>query len=529
MTATSTPQPRRVTVEPDNGGLFLSLSLTSVKELTKMNDNIDSTNAILDCELCIIGAGIGGLNALHSASSYLKATDRVVLVDQHPLPGGMWQDTYEFVRLHQPHPMFTAGNIAWKKRMPAEHLAYRHEVTEQFAHCLNELRHRVDLVTLFEHIYQGHREFDDIVEIDILKPHAQGAVKIRAKRLIKATGYNVKPAPPLSLSSSEIHSTSPTEAVFLGEEMASSNTPILIVGGGKTAMDTAHALCQRFPGREIRMVVGQGVMFFNRDTFFKTGIMRWIGGVVFFEGFLDLALRFNGSNFDQVNQYRLKKYGLALTKAPQQFHVGVISTEELALIRSGLSEVIEDYLDDIVDTPAGPKAILRSGREFDLPAGSWIINCTGLIARQNVEYEPYISDTGRVLSINMTSMPFFLTSYCGYFLTHLMYREALLSTPLYAADMTELVVKGKAAVGCVAESATILNVLLIMKALPVQVFNDCLIDTNRWYPLPRRLPIVLRFMLNNQRFASQCQQALDCFSSNSGISIAPLPHVCRQI
>ena len=123
MTATSTPQPRRVTVEPDNGGLFLSLSLTSVKELTKMNDNIDSTNAILDCELCIIGAGIGGLNALHSASSYLKATDRVVLVDQHPLPGGMWQDTYEFVRLHQPHPMFTAGNIAWKKRRPAEHLA----------------------------------------------------------------------------------------------------------------------------------------------------------------------------------------------------------------------------------------------------------------------------------------------------------------------------------------------------------------------------------------------------------------------
>ena len=65
------------------------------------------------CDLCIVGAGIAGLNALFAASRYLSRNNKVILIDRRPRAGGMWVDVYPYVRLHQPHPMFTAGNIAW--------------------------------------------------------------------------------------------------------------------------------------------------------------------------------------------------------------------------------------------------------------------------------------------------------------------------------------------------------------------------------------------------------------------------------
>ncbi|MEM9269646.1 MAG: NAD(P)-binding protein, partial [Pseudomonadota bacterium] len=74
-------------------------------------------------ELCVIGAGIAGLNALFVAQSYLPKGARVALVDRKSAPGGMWTETYDFVRLHKPHPMFTAGNIAWEGSRPRDHLA----------------------------------------------------------------------------------------------------------------------------------------------------------------------------------------------------------------------------------------------------------------------------------------------------------------------------------------------------------------------------------------------------------------------
>ena len=69
--------------------------------------------AVESCAVCIVGAGVAGLNALFVASQYLSHDQKVVLIDRRERVGGMWVDTYPYVRLHQPHPMFTAGNIKW--------------------------------------------------------------------------------------------------------------------------------------------------------------------------------------------------------------------------------------------------------------------------------------------------------------------------------------------------------------------------------------------------------------------------------
>ena len=50
------------------------------------------------------------------------------------------------------------------------------------------------------------------------------------------------------------------------------------IGGGKTAMDTAHTLITHYPGREVNLVAGSGTFFSSRDRFFPTGARRWWGG-----------------------------------------------------------------------------------------------------------------------------------------------------------------------------------------------------------------------------------------------------------
>jgi cation diffusion facilitator CzcD-associated flavoprotein CzcO len=84
-------------------------------------------------QISVVGTGIAALNALVVASGYLQKGQRVVLVERRPRCGGMWNDAYPFVRLHQPHGMFTAGSIKWQAGRPPSHLAARHEVLDHFA------------------------------------------------------------------------------------------------------------------------------------------------------------------------------------------------------------------------------------------------------------------------------------------------------------------------------------------------------------------------------------------------------------
>src|SRR6516165_6121394 len=95
------------------------------------------------CDVCIVGAGIAGLNALFAASRYHSRDQKVILIDRRARVGGMWVDVYPYVRLHQPHPMFTAGNIEWTLGKDRSYLATKGEVLDHFQHCVDVIRERV--------------------------------------------------------------------------------------------------------------------------------------------------------------------------------------------------------------------------------------------------------------------------------------------------------------------------------------------------------------------------------------------------
>ena len=182
-------------------------------------------SAVEHCDVCIVGTGIAGLNALFVASRYLSRDQKVILVDRRERVGGMWVDTYPYVRLHQPHPMFTAGNIKWTLGKDRAYLATKGEVLDHFAHCLDVIKQRVRVDEFFGWEMESDDETDGVVRIRCRSSDGRILV-VETKRLIKAYGIGVMPNDPLKISSARVQSVSPDFCDMRGDDMRTNDTPV---------------------------------------------------------------------------------------------------------------------------------------------------------------------------------------------------------------------------------------------------------------------------------------------------------------
>jgi hypothetical protein len=472
-------------------------------------------------DLIVIGAGIAGLNALAVSSHYLSPRDRVVLLDSRPRAGGMWVDTYDFVRLHQPHSIFTAGDIAWQLDKPAGHLASRDEVLDHLRHCVDVARTKLDLEERFGWEYVEHAEVGGAVAVTVRGP--DGRIEtLTTRRLIKAYGNHVLPSSPLSLSSAAVRSTTPEALSNLIAKRPGDSGPVWIVGSGKTAMDAALMLRRECPGRELNMVAGSGTMFSRRETFFPTGPRRWYAGTRINAMLRQVALRFDGTNEQDVAAWFADTYGISPSAEPTGFFGAYLSDAECAGIRAGVRRIEPGHLDDVLDTADGPTIVLRDGRSLAIPAGSWVVNCTGYLAQPRRPYEPFASDTGNVLSIQLRSSvtgPF--TSFAGYHLTHLMFRGKLHAARLYELDVEDLAAKSRSGIIWASITLSMYNLGRIGRALPPKVMFDCGLDFDRWYPRARRLAGATALLATQPWDASRYRKTLDTLGERFDVQVGP--------
>ncbi|OBA96385.1 potassium transporter [Mycobacteriaceae bacterium 1482268.1] len=477
--------------------------------------------AVESCDVCIVGAGVAGLNALFVASQYLASDQKVILVDRRPRVGGMWVDTYPYVRLHQPHPMFTAGNIEWTLGKERSYLATQCEVLDHFAHCLDVLKERVRVDEYFGWEVESHDEAAGTVRVTCSSADGRRLV-IETNRLIKAYGFAPQPNDPLELSSARVHSVSPNYCDMRGDDMRASDAPVWIIGGGKTAMDTAHALITEYPGREVNLVAGSGTYFLSRERILPTGAARWWRGQSFNGLAMAVTQRFDGTNEDVVNAWFRDTYGLHLTPQTGNFLLGLMSESENRTIAAGLDDVVMDHLDDVVDRNGDTHLVFRSGATKAIRPGSWIVNCTGYFKYDDRPYEPYISPSGAVLSINPRSITLQLTTFMGYFMTHLMMLGNLRDIPLYELDAMELRHKANPAFPMTLFTLAMHNISLITEHAPRKVFSQCGIDVNRWYPMPRRALSLAQFMLTHRREREHLRRSLDTVRERFDVRCGPL-------
>lgn len=468
-------------------------------------------------DLCIIGAGIAGLNALVVAAEYLGPDGSVVLVDRRPRPGGMWVDTYDYVRLHQPHPMFTAGDIPWQIDKDPSHLASKDEVLDHLQHCYQVASERTQVIGLFGWEAESHEEVDGKVRIRCRSTSDETCV-IEADRLIRAPGFAIEPNAPLKLSSARVHSVSPDDCDMRGPQIAADNAPVWVVGGGKTGMDTAHTLLTAYPGREVNLIAGSGMVFAKRDELYPDGLRRWWGGSRGNQVLGETAARFDGTNGAQVRQWFLDRAGISPVAEPRTFFLANLSEAENRTITQGVRRVPLDHLEDVVDRDDGAELVLRSGERVAVEPGSWFVNCTGYLLRGDQRHEPVASSSGKVLSINMRAHSFWLTPWSAYFLTHLMFRNQLADAPLYELDTVTLHQTAPGEIGAALSALMGHNLSVITDILPPKVMMRCGSDLERWYPWPRRLAGTVQWLARHRRVRAHCRRALDTFRERHGIA-----------
>ncbi len=488
---------------------------------TVQQSDVTPDVAVERCDVCVVGAGVAGLNALFVAGQYLSRDQKMILVDRRPRVGGMWVDTYPYVRLHQPHPMFTAGNIKWTLGRDRAYLASKSEVLDHFAHCLDVIKQRVRVDEFFGWEVESHAEAAGIVRVTCRSSDGRRLV-IETKQLINAPGFECKPNDPLELSSDRVQSVSPNFCDMRGDDIRASDEPVWVIGGGKTAMDTAHALITEYPGRQVNLVAGSGTFFLSRERILPTGLKRWLRGTSFNTLAVDVARRFDGTNEPAVNEWFRDTYGLYLTPQTGNFLLGLMSEEENRTIAAGLNEVVMDHLEDVVDRAESTELVFRSGFTKSIQPGSWIVNCTGYFKYVDRRYEPYVSPSGAVLSINPRSATLQLTTYMSYFMTHLMMLGKVRDVPLYELDAMEMRRKANSAFPLALFALALHNLSFIFEEVPGKVFSQCGVDINNWYPLPRRVADTARFVLTHRRDRERYQRTLDTVRERFDVRCGPL-------
>lgn len=490
-----------------------------------MSESLRSTNDHFD--LCVVGAGYAGLNASFVATRYLPATTRVLVLDKHQQPGGMWNDAYSYVRLHQPYRMFTAGNVGWSLRRERSYLATRDEVAAHLRHCFDVISQRLDVDARWGWECLDYTESSNGVAVTARDPDGEIST-FTADRLVDATSFDVAALEPLPLTSQRVRSIAPCQLADAGLFNGDNSAAAWIVGSGKTAMDTIVALARANPARPIGMITGTGTFFFNRDLINPTGLKRWLGGVRYNAIFAAAAKRFDGTNAAEVNAWCRSRYGTSALDDPEPTHVlfALLSGDETAAVRAGANEVVRDHLVDVVDDLAGPVMVLRSGVRHPIPSASWVVNCTGHLRPRETAYVPYVSPLGRAMALSVTSSIFPSPGAAAYILAQLFFLNRLADAPLYELDLVGLFRDAPDAVLPVASSLLAYNLGVAMERVPLKAFRTFGLDIDRWYPPMRQLAGQLQAMRANKRDRQRHRDALDTFSERTNVRcglLSPAP------
>lgn len=189
----------------------------------------------LQTDYLIIGAGAMGMafaDVLHTESD---AT--FLLVDRHGRPGGHWNDSYPFVRLHQPSAFYgvnssplgddTIDRFGWNAGL--FELASGSEIVTYFERVMQRqflLSGRAQYFPMCN--YLGDRRFESLVSGD--------KFEVAAAKVVDATFMNVK-VPSVVGPSYDV--ADGVRCVALNELPKTTTPPdgYVIVGAGKTGMD----------------------------------------------------------------------------------------------------------------------------------------------------------------------------------------------------------------------------------------------------------------------------------------------------
>lgn len=358
----------------------------------------------------VVGAGAVGLAFVDTLLDE-DPDCHVTILDKHAKPGGHWNDAYPFVALHQPSATYGVNSMELCPDRRDTHghnagmfpLAKHEEILGYYGRVMNERllpSGRVDYLPMTE--YAGGKG----------KAHtAQGilsgdkhTITVRRK-LVNATWFQTSvPAthsPAFDIATGTRFGI-PGDLPGLWKEAANLPDAYVIIGGGKTAMDTGVWLLEAGVAADnIHWVRPRDSWMFNRKLLQPA--YHEIEGLLRFQ--TDLVEAANASATGEQMFEELGRRGTMLrldeSVTPTMFHYAVISEGEVALLR----QITQVHRQGHV-TSIEPGAMHFASETVALAQNTLFINCTASAVPSSVRdtVRPFFE--GDTITLQLAQVPF---------------------------------------------------------------------------------------------------------------------------
>ena len=285
----------------------------------------------IEGDYLVVGCGAAGMAFTDALLTQSNAT--VTMVDRHDAPGGHWNDAYPFVRLHQPSAFYGVCSVPFGSDTIDESgtnagfydLAGADEIRAYYQRVMHHHFLPTGRVRYFPSCeWLGDRRFVS---------RLTGAThEVRARKVVDTTYVKTEvPAvtpPPFEVAEG-VRLVTPSELTRL-ERPAER---IVIVGGGKTALDTAVWLLERgVPPSSIRWLRPREGWWVNRKFQQPHSLLPdFLDGTA-----LQMEAMAHATSVDDLFA-RLEASGVFLrldpSVAPTMLHGAILSERELLLLR----------------------------------------------------------------------------------------------------------------------------------------------------------------------------------------------------
>ncbi|MEM6494526.1 MAG: NAD(P)-binding protein [Pseudomonadota bacterium] len=366
--------------------------------------------ANLETDYLIIGAGAVGLAFVDTMLDE-DPDCRITIVDKHAKPGGHWNDAYPFVALHQPSATYGVNSVELcpDRRDTRGHnagmfpLAPHAEILAYYSKLMSERlipSGRVDYHPMTEYLSNEGRthRVKGILSGEEMTIHTR-------RKLVDGTFFKTS-VPATHTPAFEIAEgtrfTIPGELPGLWKDTSKLPDHYVVIGGGKTAMDTAVWLLEAgVPSQKIGWVRPRDSWMFNRKLLQPA--YHEIEGLVRFQ--TDLVEAANAAQTGEEMFEELGKRGTMLrideSVTPKMFHYAVISEGEVALLR----QITNVYRQGHV-TRIEPGAMHFASDSVELPQNTLFINCTATAVPFSVRDATRPVFDGDTITPQLVQVPF---------------------------------------------------------------------------------------------------------------------------
>ncbi|TCC36419.1 NAD(P)/FAD-dependent oxidoreductase [Kribbella speibonae] len=270
----------------------------------------------------IIGSGAGGINFADTVVSDSNYT--AVVIDQYDAPGGHWNISYPFVRLHAPSITYGVNSRA----MPSDSgqwqamLASRHEILDYFTKVMRDTLLPSGRVQYFpRHVADESAGSMTVRARSLLTGEVTEFVARR--RVVDSTYAQIR-VPAMGLRNYEV---GPSAKVIPVGELVEAETPerYTVIGAGKTAMDACLYLLDRgVPSDRIQWIMSRAVWMLNRASVEQGDptMIPKMDGIQSVTEFLDFA-----EGVGMIGRLYPDEY-------PEGFRCATVSPEEMIQLRS---------------------------------------------------------------------------------------------------------------------------------------------------------------------------------------------------